>query len=306
MSTQGFSFSIIIFFNPEKDHITPACIQKLGWYEHFPIANIFPILLSLVEFKDKVKPTTKFRTFWFGESLWITDVSSPTSRENAGRLLIVVDEAIADRGIEYYSLVAKAAYRELTERVAPRSKPEEKLIGSTLEIFCCYARRDQGLLEELKTHMIPLQRQGLITVWSDTDISPGTNWEDEIDKHLNSAHIILLLVSPSFIASEYCYSKEMKRAIDRHKQGEARIIPIILRPVDWKNTPFGKLQCLPTGAIPVTEWRNRSKAFLDITLGIKKQLWSLGKIQQIGKKFHGTDFFYPDRNRLFLLNAPVK
>src|SRR5947209_19761168 len=115
---------------------------------------------------------------------------------------------------------------------------------SPVEIFCCYAHKDRKLLNKLKTYLIPLQRQGSITIWNDTDISPGTNWEEEIKKHLDTAHIILLLISPSFMASEYCYSTEMQRAMQRHERGEARDIPIIVRRVHWQDTPFAKLQAL--------------------------------------------------------------
>lgn len=75
-----------------------------------------------------------------------------------------------------------------------------------VEIFCCYARKDQELLNALKTHLFPLQRQQLIRIWNDTNITPGTIWKEEINKNLNSANIILLLVSPDFMASEYCFS----------------------------------------------------------------------------------------------------
>src|SRR5437868_6409053 len=96
-----------------------------------------------------------------------------------------------------------------------------------VEIFICYARNDQALLNDLQKHLVPMVRQGLITMWHDTDISPGTEWEEEINKHLNTAQIVLLLVSPDFMASEYCYSKEMKRAMERHERGEARVIPVL-------------------------------------------------------------------------------
>ncbi len=76
---------------------------------------------------------------------------------------------------------------------------------SPLEVFCCYARKDQLLLNELKIHLSPLQRRGLITIWSDIDIDAGAVWEKEIKQHLNTAQIILLLISPDFMASEYCY-----------------------------------------------------------------------------------------------------
>src|SRR5947209_2717613 len=123
-----------------------------------------------------------------------------------------------------------------------------------VDIFFCYARKDQTLLEKLKMHLMPLQRRDLINAWHDADISPGTEWEEEIRKRLNTAHIILLLISPNFMASEYCYSKEMVRAMERHERGEARVIPIILRSVDWESAPFGKLQALPKNALPVTRW----------------------------------------------------
>src|SRR5579864_5056681 len=139
-----------------------------------------------------------------------------------------------------------------------------------ISIFFCYAREDEALLNKLKAHLRPLQRQSLIDVWYDRDISAGTEWEQEIKEHLNAAQIILLLVSPDFMNSDYCFGAEMKRALERHEAGEANIIPIILRPVYWENAPFSKLQVLPTGGEPVTRWRDRDEAFLDIARGIQK------------------------------------
>ncbi len=153
---------------------------------------------------------------------------------------------------------------------------------ASIEIFCCYARTDQSLLNALKRHLFPLERQGLITLWNDTDISPGANWEKEIEKHLNSAQIILLLVSPDFIASEYCYSKEMLRAMERHEAGEAHVVPIILRPVLWENTPFGQLQALPTDAKPLSghTWHNLDEALFDVAKGIRNVVQGFLQEQQ--------------------------
>lgn len=141
---------------------------------------------------------------------------------------------------------------------------------TSIEVFCCYAHEDALHLDNLKNHLTLLRRQGLITIWSDTDISPGSNWEQEIEKHLNTANIILLLVSSDFMASEYCYSKEMFRSIERHDRGEAIVIPIILRPVYWQGAPFAKLQALPTGAKPIISsiWHNLDEAFVDVVNGI--------------------------------------
>jgi tetratricopeptide (TPR) repeat protein len=147
--------------------------------------------------------------------------------------------------------------------------------AEAFEIFYSYAHKDEKQRDELDKHLYNLQRQGLITEWYDRDISAGTEWEHEIDTHLNSAHVILLLISPDFMASKYCYSIEMKRALERHKAGEVRVIPIILRPVDWQGAPFSKLQALPKNAKAVTRWRNQDEAFVDIATGIRKSLKKL-------------------------------
>src|SRR2546429_9932386 len=118
----------------------------------------------------------------------------------------------------------------------PDNTPEQltrkrgRIALMSVSIFFCYAHEDEALLNKLKTHLRPLQRQGLIDVWHDRDISAGTEWEREISQHLNSAQVILLLVSPDFMFSEYCYGIEMKRAMERHEHGEARVIPIICLP----------------------------------------------------------------------------
>jgi hypothetical protein len=139
----------------------------------------------------------------------------------------------------------------------------------TIEIFCCYARKDQALLVELKNHLSELKREKHITLWTDIDMDAGIEWEKEIHRHLNTAQITLLLVSPDFMASDYCRSVEMQRALERHKRGETNVIPIILRPVYWKGEALGKLQALPTDGKPVTTWNNQDDAFYTIVLGIQ-------------------------------------
>src|SRR5579884_1091889 len=141
-----------------------------------------------------------------------------------------------------------------------------------VKIFFCYAHEDEELLKKLKAHLKPLQRQGLLDVWHDRDISAGAEWEKEIKDHLDSAQIILLLVSPDFMESDYCYSIEMRRAIQRHEQGEARVIPIILRPVLWKGAPFSKFQSLPKDGKPVVsrDWYTQDEAFLDVASEISE------------------------------------
>jgi hypothetical protein len=149
-----------------------------------------------------------------------------------------------------------------------------------IKIFFCYAHEDEALLDKFKTHLRPLQRQGLIDVWHDRDISAGTEWEQEIEKHLNTAQIILLLVSPDFIDSDYCYGIEMKRAIERHEHGEARVIPVIFRPTLWHETALGKLQALPKDARPVTDWPNLDDALHSIAEDIFNIVTKFRKAQE--------------------------
>src|SRR5690242_10034578 len=139
-----------------------------------------------------------------------------------------------------------------------------------VKIFFCYAHEDEALLKKLKAHLRPLQRAGLIDVWYDRDISAGTDWEQQIKEQLNSAQIILLLVSPDFMNSDYSFEIEMQQAIERDKRGEARVIPIILRPIYWRGAPFGKLRALPTDAKPVKSWTVPDEAFFNVAEGIRK------------------------------------
>lgn len=151
--------------------------------------------------------------------------------------------------------------------------PQKVRIGvMAVKIFFCYAHEDEPLLNKLKAHLRPLQQAGLIDVWHDRDISAGTEWEQDIRKHLNEANIILLLISPNFMDSDYCYGIEMKRAVQRHERREARVIPVILRYVLWGVTPISKLQALPTDAKPILsrEWYDPDEAFFNVAESIQK------------------------------------
>lgn len=144
-----------------------------------------------------------------------------------------------------------------------------------VDVFFSYSHRDERLRDKLALHLALLQRQGVITSWHDRNISAGSEWAQAIDEQLNSAKIILLLISDHFLASDYCYDIEMQRAIARHEAGEAVVIPIILKPVDWRGAPFGKLQALPKDGKPVTKWSNRDEAFLNIAQGIREAAQAL-------------------------------
>jgi len=139
-------------------------------------------------------------------------------------------------------------------------------------VFVSYSHRDEKLRVALDKHLTMLKRAERIDDWHDRRIDPGSELEGEIDSHLNESQLVLLLVSPDFLASEYCYGKEMERAMQMHESGAASVVPVILRPVDWKDAPFAKLLALPTDGKPVTKWSNRDSAFLDIAEGIRSVL----------------------------------
>ncbi|MBM0745652.1 toll/interleukin-1 receptor domain-containing protein (plasmid) [Phormidium sp. CLA17] len=151
-------------------------------------------------------------------------------------------------------------------------------INEPIEVFISYSHRDDDLRQELDIHLANLKRQKKIEAWHDRAIEAGEEWEAQIKGNLESARIILLLISPPFMASDYCYDIEMQRSIERHNAGTARVIPIILRPCDWRGSPFSKLQILPKDAKPVTQWSDRDAAFLDVVEGLRQVLNSVKKV----------------------------
>ena len=143
-----------------------------------------------------------------------------------------------------------------------------------IKIFYSYSRKDQALREKLDQHLAPLKYAGLISTWYDLLLEPGSNWKQDIGDRLDTSDIILLLVSDNFLSSEYCYSIELKRALEREIRKEACVIPVILEPCDWKHewVPFSKLTTLPNHKKAITEWSNRNGAFEIVAKGIREKV----------------------------------
>jgi flagellar biosynthesis GTPase FlhF len=139
-----------------------------------------------------------------------------------------------------------------------------------IEVFFSYSRKDKELRDELDTHLALLKRRG-VTTWHDCQIVAGSEWEQEINRRIETADIILLLISSDFIASNYCYEKELPDILSRHEAGEAYVIPVLLRPVaGWKQSPFAKLQICPAGGLPVTQWNDRDAAFVNVADSVEE------------------------------------
>ena len=147
-----------------------------------------------------------------------------------------------------------------------------------IEVFYSYTHEDELLRVELEKHLSLLHRQGLIATWHNRHILAGTDWTQAIDTHLEQASMILLLVSADFLASDYSYGIEMQRAIARHEAKQARVIPILLRPVDLQDAPFAHLQALPTNAKAITTWSNQDEAFTSVATSLRQAIERLGQL----------------------------
>ena len=128
-----------------------------------------------------------------------------------------------------------------------------------VEVFFSYAHEDEVFMNDLRRQLALFDRQGVIRKWHDRLIPPGTEWQGQIDERILHSDIILLLVSPHFFDSDYCYDAEMTEAMRRHESREARVIPIILRPCSWESAPFAGLQALPTDTLPISLWPDRKR-----------------------------------------------
>lgn len=133
-----------------------------------------------------------------------------------------------------------------------------------LTVFLSYSHQDEALRNKLETHLTVLKRQSVINVWHDRRIGAGKEVHREISEQLDKADIILLLVSANFLASDYCYEVEMKRALERHERGEVRVIPVILRPCEWHEAQFGHLLAIPPDGKPISKFADQDDAFLEV------------------------------------------
>jgi hypothetical protein len=138
------------------------------------------------------------------------------------------------------------------------------------KIFFSYSHDDEQYRDQLEKHLASLQHEGLIESWHDRRIVAGSRLEAEIDQQINAADVILLLVSSSFLASRYCYTIEMTRALERHRAGEAHVVPVIVRACDWQSTPLGELLAVPRDGKPITSWPNYDEAYVDVAGQIRR------------------------------------
>jgi hypothetical protein len=137
-----------------------------------------------------------------------------------------------------------------------------------VRLFYSYSHEDEDLRNHLEKHLGGLRRRGLIDSWHDRRIGVGREWADAIDENLATADIILLLISASFIDSEYIWAKEITKALELHERKVARVVPVLLKPCFWKGLPFDKLQMVPKDGHAITSWADRDEAFVEVAKAV--------------------------------------
>jgi hypothetical protein len=154
--------------------------------------------------------------------------------------------------------------------------------GKPARVFVSYSHKDQRFLFALEEQLKLLQRKGYLCWWTDQKIVLGDDWRIAIGDNLEEADVILLLVSIHFLASDFCWEVELARAIERHHDGTARVIPIFVRSCRWQKTPIEGLQGVPTGGRAVQKWADKHEAWTSVALGIEKAIDEWRRLQPSG------------------------
>lgn len=214
----------------------------------------------------------------------------------------IMSQANIDKALIEVTIEIEQVVKELHQLFSSEKIPVKTLLSS-VNIFCVYIDTDRKLQMVLERHLRPLKQQGLISEWHDRQVTSETHWEYKIDEHIARAQLILLLISPDFLASSYCSSIEMKRVIERHRTGKAKVFLVMLRQVaSLQHTPFIGLPSLPVAARPVIMWKDREAAFANIASDIQHTIKNLS-LQKVDSFYTNPSVYwnipYP-RNSFFI------
>jgi len=186
-------------------------------------------------------------------------------REESGKVefdIVVGGVVVPVNALELLNGVDLEGTRQREGGMSQRNEP--------VRVFYSYSHKDEPYREQLETHLKILQRMGMIQSWTDRLIQAGEEWDQKIDENLERAQIVVLLISADFIASDYCYEVEMKRALQRHEEGRTRVVPIIVRDCNWKIAQFAKLNALPKDGKAVATWTDKDAAWKNVAEGIQR------------------------------------
>jgi hypothetical protein len=196
--------------------------------------------------------------YWsFGEKLPVIEKGT-RDPEDIGYAIETLSALLANRLASSDLLVRN---RDSYVESAKKLKGKE---GRAPNVFISYSHKDKVFFDELQLHLSILLRQGVIgAAWHDGRISAGEKSIGHVAENLDDADIIILLISPDYLASDYCYDVEMARALERFRAGSASVVPILLRAVDWRGTPLKDLQALPRGGKAIASWSNSDQAWAE-------------------------------------------
>ncbi|MFM9087676.1 MAG: toll/interleukin-1 receptor domain-containing protein, partial [Cyanobium sp.] len=153
-----------------------------------------------------------------------------------------------------------------------------------LKVFISYAHEDSPWVEKLKSHLSLMERQGILKVWHDRCLTAGEHWAEAIDHALAEAQIVLLLISPDFMNSDYCFGKEMQEALAREQRKDAVVVPVLMRPCDWESAPFAKSNVVPSDNRPVSTHPGGEDEALALVAGELRRL-----AKKLGNKLQPID-----------------
>lgn len=233
-------FGIDIDTSPYVDGHSGSKANRLrSFFEHAHDKSVGEIISELIEYAESYRP---------------------------GHLQADACCKIAARMLESSRLDEMHAHARVVQPDSPSS--HIRITSRPIEIFFSYAHEDEALMDTVRLQLVVRERIGEIVKWHDRMIPGGDEWRQRIDERIRTAHVILLFMSPHFLASRYCYEIEGQIALNRHRLRTARVIPVILRACDWTVTPFGELQALPRDGVPLTQWGDRDQASLEIARSI--------------------------------------
>lgn len=225
-----------------EGHSGSKANRMRSFWDHAPDRLVGEVLQELVEYAESYRPG---------------NAAVDECRAIATRLQDMESEPVMPRAEQ-----APAQDRETHQRITDRP----------IEIFFSYAHEDEELMDVVRLQLVVRERMGEIVKWHDRMIPAGDEWRTQIDHRIEHAHVILLFMSPHFLASRYCYEIEGEIALRRHREGNARVIPVVLRACDWTVTPFGELQALPRDGVPITQWPDMDQASLDVARSIMESI----------------------------------
>lgn len=200
--------------------------------------------------------------------------STVNKKDKLKRWLLVPDGHFTEQQAEalfHDCKIITLCYTDRPELVQFLRKLEE--VAATpqqIEVYISYAPEDNEIRNQLQDHLEVMDYSGLQITWSDGKIGAGQVQKPVIEERLKKAQVILLLVSVSYLKLIKTNLKiEMIRAVERERQGKARVIPIIARSCEWKGAPFGRLAVLPSSTIPIDLAPNRDQILLEVARDIR-------------------------------------